>query len=142
MDNQFDNNNEDTSQDQVWDVTVDVLTAYVGNNPVAREDLPGLVEEIYTAFSKVKRGINNQPDTPPKPAVPISKSLNDDYLICLEDGKKFKSMKRHLRTSYDMTPEAYRRKWGLPADYPMVAPNYAKKRSKLAMEFRLGHAVS
>lgn len=132
-------NHEENEHDVIRELTVDVVSAYVGNNPVAREELPNLVEKVYSAFVNAKNGSGSTNNTQQKPAVPINKSLHDDYIICLEDGKKFKSMKRHLRTSYGMTPEAYRRKWDLSPDYPMVAPNYAKKRSTLAKEFKLGH---
>jgi len=128
--------------DTIWDVTVSVITAYVSNNNVSREELPNLVKEVYSAFANAKNSASKQQNSPQKPAVPISRSVHDDYIICLEDGKKFKSMKRHLRTSYDLTPEAYRRKWDLSPEYPMVAPNYAKKRSKLAMEFGLGQTAN
>ena len=101
-------------------------------------DLPGLISEVHTALMKVGGGAIEIPTEAPKPAVPLKKSVTPDYIVCLEDGKKFKSLKRHLRTQYNMTPEQYREKWGLPVDYPMVAPNYAKARSELAKEMGLG----
>ncbi len=126
------------SNDELIEFTTDIVSAYVGNNAVTTSDLPGLISDIYAALSKAA---NTEPEPvaePLKPAVSIRKSLSDDYLICLEDGKKFKSLKRHLRTHYDMTPEQYREKWGLPPNYPMVAPNYAQARSKLAKKIGLG----
>jgi predicted transcriptional regulator len=120
------------------ELAADIVSAYVSNNSVPSSDLPGLINEIHTALVKVAGGSVEAPVEAPKPAVPLKKSVTPDYIICLEDGKKFKSLKRHLRTQYTMTPEQYREKWGLPADYPMVAPNYAKARSELAKEMGLG----
>ena len=113
-----------------------IVAAYVGNNSVPSKDLPDLIRLVHDALSALADG-QGIPDQP-KPAVPVKKSVSDTYLICLEDGKKFKSLKRHLRTAYDMTPEEYREKWGLPADYPMVAPGYSRERSKLAKKMGLG----
>lgn len=120
------------------DLTADIVSAYVSNNAVASQDLPGLIAEVYTALHKTSQGEPEPEPEPLKPAVPIKKSVTPDYIICLEDGKKFKSLKRHLRTHYDLSPEEYREKWGLPADYPMVAPNYAAARSELAKRMGLG----
>ena len=120
------------------ELAADIVSAYVSNNSVPSADLPGLINEIHTALVKVAGGTVEAPVEAPKPAVPVKKSVTPDYIICLEDGKKFKSLKRHLRTQYSMTPEQYREKWGIPADYPMVAPNYAKARSELAKEMGLG----
>jgi len=120
------------------EMTADIVSAYVGNNSVSANDLPGLIANIHAALSGVT-GTPAEPAPEPKePAVPVRKSISPDYLICLEDGRKFKSLKRHLRTKYDMSPEEYRTKWGLPKDYPMVAPNYAKARSDLAKQMGLG----
>jgi predicted transcriptional regulator len=113
-----------------------IVSAYVGHNPTAAEDLPELIREVYKALAGLANG--EVPADHPEPAVPIRKSVTEQFLICLEDGKKFKSLKRHLRTAYDMTPEEYREKWGLPADYPMVAPGYSRQRSQLAKKMRLG----
>ncbi len=124
--------------DIVLEMTSEVVSAYVSNNPVSTNELPGLVGEVYSALAKASNLGNAQPAERAKPAVSIKKSINDDYLICLEDGKKFKSLKRHLRSHFDISPEEYREKWGLPMDYPMVAPNYAKARSRLAREMGLG----
>jgi predicted transcriptional regulator len=101
-------------------------------------ELPSLISNIHAALSTVSTGAVEAAPEPKEPAVPIRKSISPDYLICLEDGRKFKSLKRHLRTKYDMSPEEYRAKWGLPKDYPMVAPNYAKARSDLAKQMGLG----
>ena len=113
-----------------------IVAAYVGNNDVEAKDLPELIRLVHKALSGLADGVS-APDEP-KPAVPVKKSVSEQYLICLEDGKKFKSLKRHLRTAYDMTPDEYREKWGLPADYPMVAPGYSRQRSKLAKKMGLG----
>ncbi len=121
------------------DFTADIVAAYVSNNSVAAADLPALIESVHRALGQL-----GAPVAPPveeqKPAVPVKKSVTPEYIICLEDGKKFKSLKRHLRTSYGMTPDVYREKWGLPKDYPMVAPAYAAARSELAKNMGLGQS--
>jgi predicted transcriptional regulator len=116
----------------------DIVSAYVSNNSVPAADLPGLINEVYNALVRVGSSAAAAPAEAPKPAIPVKRSVTDDHIICLEDGKKFKSLKRHLRTQYGLSPEDYREKWGLPADYPMVAPNYAKARSNLAKQMGLG----
>ncbi len=123
---------------ELLEMTADIVSAYVGNNTVAAETLPSLIANIHAALSGVSNGPVEVEPEPQEPAVPIRKSIAPDFLICLEDGRKFKSLKRHLRTKYDMSPEEYRAKWGLPKDYPMVAPNYAKARSELAKSMGLG----
>ena len=123
---------------ELLEMTADIVSAYVGNNTVAAETLPSLIANIHAALSGVSNGPVEVEPEPKEPAVPIRKSIAPDFLICLEDGRKFKSLKRHLRTKYDMSPEEYRTKWGLPKDYPMVAPNYAKARSELAKSMGLG----
>ena len=120
------------------EIVADIVSAYVSNNSVASNDLPGLIANIHLALLRVSNAPQESVAEPLKPAVPIKKSITPDYLICLEDGKKFKSLKRHIRTRYDMSPDAYREKWGLPSDYPMVAPNYAQTRSNLAKQMGLG----
>ncbi|MBD3768870.1 MAG: MucR family transcriptional regulator [Rhodobacterales bacterium] len=115
-----------------------IVAAYVGNNPVKADDLPELIRLVHKSLLDVAD--TDVPDVQLKPAVAVEKSVSDNFLVCLEDGKKFKSLKRHLRTSYDMSPEEYRAKWGLPADYPMVAPGYSRQRSKLAKKMGLGRA--
>ena len=120
------------------DLAAEIVSAYVSNNSVSSHDLPNLISDVYAALQKTN-GVEPEPEPEPlKPAVSIKKSITPDYLICLEDGKKFKSLKRHLRAKYDMTPDEYREKWGLPFDYPMVAPSYARKRSQLAKKMGLG----
>ncbi|APF37012.1 MucR family transcriptional regulator [Chelatococcus daeguensis] len=130
--------NDNAASANYIELAADIVSAYVSNNSVASADLPGLISEVHGALMRVAGGVVEVPVEAPKPAVPIKKSVTPDFIICLEDGKKFKSLKRHLRTQYNMTPEQYREKWGLPADYPMVAPNYAKARSQLAKEMGLG----
>ena len=119
-------------------LTAEIVSAYVSNNTVASGDIPALINQIHSALLRVSSGQADASSEPPKPAVPIKRSISADFLICLDDGKKFKSLKRHLRSQYGMTPEQYRDKWGLPADYPMVAPNYAAARSQLAKQMGLG----
>jgi MucR family transcriptional regulator, transcriptional regulator of exopolysaccharide biosynthesis len=120
------------------ELTADIVSAYVSNNSVSAGDIPGLINQVHSALMRVSGGQIETPAEPLKPAVPIKKSITPEYLVCLEDGKKFKSLKRHLRTQYNVTPEQYREKWGLPPDYPMVAPNYAAARSQLAKQMGLG----
>jgi predicted transcriptional regulator len=123
---------------QFIELATDIVSAYVSNNSVGAGDLPSLIKEVYGALSRVQNGEATAPAEAAKPAVPVKKSITPDYIICLEDGKQFKSLKRHLRTQYGLSPEQYREKWSLPADYPMVAPNYAAARSKLAKQMGLG----
>ena len=120
------------------ELAADIVSAYVSNNSVSAGDLPGLISSVHNALLNVTSGKIEVPDEPLKPVIPIKKSITPDYIVCLEDGKKFKSLKRHLRTQYNLSPEDYREKWGLPADYPMVAPNYAAARSQLAKQMGLG----
>ena len=118
-------------------LTTEIVAAHVSNNTVAVGDLPHLINQVYNSLANI--GVS--PATPaarPQPATSVKKSVQPDYIVCLEDGKKLKMLKRHLKTSYNMSPEAYRERWGLPADYPMVAPNYARQRSRLAKEIGLG----
>ena len=120
------------------DLTANIVSAYLSNNPTPASEIPNLINQVHSALLRVSSGRSDAPPEPAKPAVSVKKSINPDYLVCLEDGKRFKSLKRHLRTQYNMTPEQYRDKWGLPADYPMVAPNYAVARSQLAKKMGLG----
>ncbi len=123
----------------VIDLTAEIVAAYVAKNTVTQAELPKLIGEVHRALSgAVNHAPSREEIAETKPAVTIKKSLTADYLICLEDGKKFKSLKRHLRSHYNLSPEQYREKWGLPADYPMVAPNYAQARSSLAKRMGLG----
>jgi predicted transcriptional regulator len=127
----------ENQQATLIELTAHIASAYVGNNSVAASDLPSLIRNIHTALT----GVDNPVEAPVEvktPAVSIKKSLGDDYLICLEDGRKFKSLKRHLRTKYNLSPDEYRAKWGLPRTYPMVAPAYAAARSNLAKQMGLG----
>jgi predicted transcriptional regulator len=119
------------------ELTANIVSAYLRNHSVPASDIPGLISQIHSALSRVSSGADLAAE-PLKPAIPVKKSITPEYLVCLEDGKKFKSLKRHLRTQYNMTPEQYRDKWDLPADYPMVAPNYAQARSALAKQMGLG----
>ncbi|HML09025.1 MAG TPA: MucR family transcriptional regulator [Xanthobacteraceae bacterium] len=119
-------------------LTANIVSAYVSNNTVPIAEIPNLIAQVHSALLRVSGGQAATTAEPLKPAVPLKRSVTSDYIVCLEDGKKFKSLKRHLRTQYDMTPEQYREKWGLPPDYPMVAPNYAAARSQLAKQMGLG----
>ena len=127
---------EETSA--ILEMTADIVSAYVGNNSVSAQELPALINSVHGALTQASTGGAEAQAEPQEPAVSIRKSITPDYLICLDDGRKFKSLKRHLRTKYDMSPDEYRTKWGLPKDYPMVAPNYAKARSDLAKQMGLG----
>lgn len=126
------------SKSELIERTAEIAAAYVGANTVATADLPALIQSIHQALANVGAPPPEEKPRAAAPAVSIRKSLGDDYLICLEDGRKFKSLKRHLRTKYDMSPEQYRAKWGLPKSYPMVAPAYAAARSQLAKAMGLG----
>ena len=120
-------------------LTVNIVSAYVRNNSVSSAEIPALISQVYLALMRVSSGAAGAgPAEPLKPAVSIKRSITPAYLVCLEDGKKFKSLKRHLGTQYQMTPDQYRAKWNLPADYPMVAPDYAAVRSQLAKQMGLG----
>jgi predicted transcriptional regulator len=127
---------EQTASADVLELTAQIVSAHVSNNAIGAESLPNLIQEVYRTLA----GVGKEPVLPDKqqPAVPVKKSVYPDHIICLEDGKKLKMLKRHLKTSYNMTPEQYREKWQLPPDYPMVAPNYAKHRSSLAKKIGLG----
>jgi predicted transcriptional regulator len=123
---------------ELIELTTEIVSAYVGSNSVGSGDLPGLIQTVFRALSNLSQPADASPEPVKEPAVPIKKSITSDYLICLEDGRKFKSLKRHLRTKYNMGPDEYRAKWSLPKDYPMVAPNYAAARSQLAKQMGLG----
>jgi predicted transcriptional regulator len=120
------------------ELTADIVSAYVSNNTVPASDISVLISQVHSALLRVSNGQGEVVSETLKPAVAVKKSITPEFLICLEDGKKFKSLKRHLRTQYNMTPEHYREKWGLPPDYPMVAPKYAEARSQLAKQMGLG----
>ncbi|NMM44958.1 MucR family transcriptional regulator [Rhodospirillaceae bacterium KN72] len=125
------------SSSELLQLTSEIVAAHVSNNSVPSQELSSLIEQVYRTLEQVGKGAEPAEDKP-IPAVPVKKSIHPDYLVCLEDGKKLKMLKRHLKTAYDLTPEEYRDRWGLPSDYPMVAPNYAKQRSELAKDIGLG----
>ena len=120
------------------DMTAEIVSAYVGNNEIKAAELPSLIQHVYVSLADVSQGVTIGDNEMLKPAIAVKRSVSSDYIVCLEDGKKFKSLKRHLRAHYDMSPDEYRTKWGLPKDYPMVAPNYALARSALAKQMGLG----
>jgi predicted transcriptional regulator len=128
--------NDNSQQPDVLALTAQIVSAHVSNNSVTPDALPSLIQDVFRTLS----GVGKEPSTPdkPQPAVPVKKSVFPDHIVCLEDGKKLKMLKRHLKTAYNMTPEQYRERWGLPQDYPMVAPNYARHRSSLAKKIGLG----
>jgi predicted transcriptional regulator len=129
----------DTSGDNIWiELTANIVSAYVGHNSVPSAEIPNLIAQIYSALKRVAGGQSLATAESLKPAVPIKRSVTAEYIVCLEDGLKFKSLKRHLRTRYNLTPDQYREKWGLPPDYAMVASNYAAARSQLAKQMGLG----
>ena len=125
-------------QTKVTDMVVDIVTAFVSNNSLPAAELPALINNVHSAIVAIGSQEAPKDAEPQSPAVSIKKSVGRDFIICLEDGRKFKSLKRHLRTKYNMSPEDYRSKWGLPKDYPMVAPAYAEARSNLAKKMGLG----
>jgi predicted transcriptional regulator len=129
---------DNTSGGSYIELTAAIVSAYVSNNSVQAGDLCSLIGQVHSALTRVSSGHADAPNEPLKPAVSVKKSITPDHIVCLEDGKKFKSLKRHLRTQYSMTPEQYRDKWSLAPDYPMVAPNYAAARSQLAKQMGLG----
>lgn len=128
---------EQTDNSELLALTTDIVASHVSNNSVPVAELPHLIQQVYSALAVVGGVVQAIPERP-KPAVPIKKSITPDYIICLEDGKKLKMLKRHIKTRYDLTPDEYRERWGLPSDYPMVAPNYASQRSALAKKIGLG----
>jgi predicted transcriptional regulator len=128
---------DNSSSNDLLALTTEIVAAHVSNNTVAVGDLPQLINQVYQSLSSIGKGPAPVAERP-QPAVSVKRSVHPDYIICLEDGKKLKMLKRHLKTAYDMTPDEYRERWSLPADYPMVAPNYARQRSKLAKEIGLG----
>ncbi|EDQ33736.1 putative transcriptional regulator [Hoeflea phototrophica DFL-43] len=128
---------KDNGSDFLIELTAEIVAAYVSNNSVAANDLPNVISQVHSALGGATAPVEEVVEKP-KPAVPVRRSIQNDYLICLEDGQKFKSLKRHLMTHYGLTPEQYREKWDLAPDYPMVAPSYAEARSRLAKEMGLG----
>jgi len=128
---------DNNSRYELLAYTADIVSAHVAHNSVAAADVPALIRQVYVSLSGLAASVA-EPVEELKPAVPIRRSVTPDYIVCLEDGKKLKMLKRHLQSAYGMSPDAYRAKWGLPADYPMVAPNYAAKRRELAKRIGLG----
>ncbi|MBH63608.1 MAG: MucR family transcriptional regulator [Alphaproteobacteria bacterium] len=128
---------EQTDNSELLALTTDIVASHVSNNSVSVAELPQLIQQVYGALAVVGGVVQPAPERP-KPVVPIKKSVTPDYIICLEDGKKLKMLKRHIKTRYDLTPDEYRERWGLSPDYPMVAPNYASQRSDLAKKIGLG----
>jgi MucR family transcriptional regulator, transcriptional regulator of exopolysaccharide biosynthesis len=129
---------ENSGENVFIELTANIVSAYVSNNSVPSADIPNLISQVHAALKRVSGVQVVGLAEPLKPAVPVKRSITPEHIVCLEDGQKFKSLKRHLRTRYNMTPEQYREKWALPADYPMVAPNYAAARSQLAKDMGLG----
>ncbi len=128
---------DQTTHSELLTLTTDIVSSHVSNNTVPQSDIPALIEQVFRTLSGLGGAMPLSADRP-SPVVPVKKSVTPEYIICLEDGKKLKMLKRHLKTAYNMSPEEYRERWGLPADYPMVAPNYAKQRSRLAKDIGLG----
>ncbi|MBW9064655.1 MucR family transcriptional regulator [Rhizobium herbae] len=133
---------ENPSPENISELTANIVTAYVSRHDVSLQDLPGLIVSVQNALEQNPRHIEAPLIKIQQPAVPIKKSIQKDYIVCLEDGRKFRSLKRHLKSSYNLTPDEYRVKWGLPPEYPMVAPSYATARSKIAKDIGLGVTVS
>jgi predicted transcriptional regulator len=127
-----------TEKENILELATDLVAAYVSHNQVETSELPDLLATVYQSMLEIVSEDNAKSEEKPVPAVPVEASVTDDYIICLEDGQKYKSLKRHLRTKFELTPKAYREKWGLPLDYPMVAPNYSIERSRLAKRTGLG----
>lgn len=135
-DNQF------LRSEDILKLTTEIVAAYVSNNPVPASEVPSMIKSIHGTLSGLGGAAQNDIQTSQKPAVAVKRSVTPDYIVCLEDGKKLKMLKRYLRSNYNLTPEEYRAKWGLPADYPMVAPNYAAQRSEFAKKIGLGRTAS
>ena len=137
-----DANEDHTDDNELLRLTAKIVASYVGNNSLGADQVPEIVRTVSTALKQIEQGDNGPDKAVGKPAVPIRRSVTPDYIICLEDGRKLKMLKRHLRTTFGLTPDEYRTRWGLPADYPMVAPNYAKLRSEFAKKIGLGQKRS
>lgn len=129
------------NQDELLKLTSDIVAAYVSNNPVPVGEVPGMIKNVHATLGDLTGAAPSEAPTTQKPAVPVKKSVTPEYIVCLEDGKKLKMLKRYLRSRYNLTPDEYRAKWGLPADYPMVAPNYAAQRSEFAKKIGLGRTA-
>ncbi len=137
-----DQTSKEESEQDVRRMTAEIVAAFLAANTMQATQLPELIRNVFTALKSLDGQAEEAPAEPPKPAVPIRKSVTRDYIVCLEDGKKLKMLKRHLRTTYNMSPDEYRAKWGLPADYPMVAPAYAERRSEFAKKIGLGRKAA
>jgi predicted transcriptional regulator len=133
--------NQLSKSDELLKFASDIVAAYVANNPIPVGEIPGMIRSIHTTLGGLAGGVPVDGASTQKPAIPVKKSITPEYIICLEDGKKLKMLKRYLRSRYNLTPEEYRAKWGLPADYPMVAPNYAAQRSEFAKKIGLGRTA-
>lgn len=138
----MDKTDKKESHQLLLELTADIVAAHVSNNNVSVDELPQVIQKTYRGLESLSSSVGAFAGERVQPAVPVRKSVTPDYLVCLEDGKKLKMLKRHLRSAYDMSPEDYRERWGLPADYPMVAPNYAKRRSELAKDIGLGTSAA
>src|ERR1700744_5498930 len=136
------NSSLESRTDDLLKLATDIVSAYVSNNPVPASELPAMIKSVHATLGGLAGAQPPDSLTSQKPAVPVKKSISAEYIICLEDGKKLKMLKRYLRSNYSLTPEEYRAKWGLPADYPMVAPNYAAQRSEFAKKIGLGRSPS
>ena len=128
--------------DDILRLATEIVAAYVSNNPIPVSEVPAMIKSVHGTLGSLVGVSQNEVQTAQRPAIPIKRSINPDYIVCLEDGKKLKMLKRYLRSNFNMTPEEYRAKWGLPADYPMVAPNYAAQRSEFAKKIGLGRTAS
>ena len=128
--------------DDILKLTTEIVAAYVSNNPIPVSELPAMIKSVHSTLGGLMGASQGEVQTAQKPSVPIKRSVHPDYIVCLEDGKKLKMLKRYLRSNYNLTPEEYRAKWGLPAEYPMVAPNYAAQRSEFAKKIGLGRTAS
>ena len=132
--------NSKITDDDIMRMTSDIVSSFVSNNPVPTDSLPEVIRSVHRTVSSLAESKETKAEARPKPAVPVAKSVTDDYIICLEDGKKLKMLKRYLRSRYNLSPDEYRRRWGLPADYPMVAPSYTARRSQFAKDIGLGRS--
>jgi predicted transcriptional regulator len=129
------------SNDELMRMTSEIVASFVSNNPVTTDSLPDVIRSVYRTVSSLSGAPEKSAEEKPKPAVPVSKSVTTDFIVCLEDGRKLKMLKRYLRSRYDMSPDEYRRRWNLAADYPMVAPSYTERRSEFAKKIGLGKGV-
>ncbi len=134
--------NNGLRSDDILKLATEIVAAYVSNNPIPVSEVPAMIKSVHSTLGGLGGGTQGETSSAQKPAIPVKRSVNPDYIVCLEDGKKLKMLKRYLRSNYSMTPEEYRAKWGLPADYPMVAPNYAAQRSEFAKKIGLGRTAS